>query len=58
MAQRERNEFDYLVLEYINYFYELGENALEKIHNSKYYDVVKKARKKDCFAIMIILIVI
>lgn len=49
MAQRERNEFDYLVLEYIDYFYELGENALEKIHNSKYYDVVKKSQEERLF---------
>ncbi|HOM02661.1 MAG TPA: CotS family spore coat protein [Acetivibrio sp.] len=49
MAQRERGKFDYLILEYIDYFYELGENALERIHNSMYFDVVKKSREDRLF---------
>ncbi|WP_265445938.1 CotS family spore coat protein [Acetivibrio straminisolvens] len=49
MAQREKGKFDYLILEYIDYFYELGEDALERIHNSMYFDVVKKTREDRLF---------
>lgn len=49
MAQRERGKFDYQVLEYIDYFYGLGEDAVNKIYNSEYSGLVKKSRGEKSF---------
>ena len=45
IAQREKGKIDYLILKYIDYFYEMGKDALDKIHTSKYDILVDKARK-------------
>lgn len=49
IAQREKGRFDYLVLEYIDYFYNLGEDALKRLNNSGYSDIVKKSRRDGGF---------
>lgn len=49
IAQREKGKFDYLILEYIDYFYDLGEEALEKIYNSRYNEIVEKSRLERIF---------
>lgn len=49
IAQREKGKFDYLILEYIDYFYELGEDALQRISNSMYNEVVKNSREERSF---------
>ncbi|MDQ2086041.1 CotS family spore coat protein [Herbivorax sp. ANBcel31] len=49
LAQRERSKFDYLILKYIDYFYEIGKDSLNKIYTSKYNELVDKARKEKNF---------
>ncbi|TYQ14804.1 UNVERIFIED_CONTAM: spore coat protein I [Acetivibrio alkalicellulosi] len=44
IAQREKGKFDYLLLEYIDYFFDLGEDALNKIYKSEYFNLVDKAK--------------
>ena len=36
-------------MEYIDYFYELGEDAIKRLYNSKYNDLVKKTRREGLF---------
>ncbi|NLD51004.1 MAG: CotS family spore coat protein [Clostridiaceae bacterium] len=49
IAQREKRKIDYLVLEYIDYFHDLGEDALKKLYASKYSEVVRKTRAEGLF---------
>lgn len=49
IAQREKGKVDYLILKYIDYFYEMGEDALNKIYTSKYDELIDKARKDKNF---------
>lgn len=49
IAQREKRKIDYIVLQYIDYFYDLGEDAVKKLHSSKYDEIVKKTRKERLF---------
>lgn len=49
IAQREKGKFDYLILRYIDYFYELGQDAVNKIDRSGYKEVVDRCRKGKSF---------
>lgn len=49
IAQREKRKIDYLVLEYIDYFCELGEDAIKKLSDSKYVEITEKARDEGIF---------
>lgn len=49
IAQREKGKFDYLILKYIDYFYSLGEEAVEKIYCSKYSEIVERTKKEGIF---------
>lgn len=49
IAQREKGTVDYLILKYIDYFYEMGEDALNRIYTSKYDMLVEKARNEKKF---------
>lgn len=46
VAKKGRSKFDYLFLEYIDYFYGIGEDAINKIYGSKYEDIVNAARNE------------
>lgn len=48
-AQREKGSLDYLILKYIDYFYNLGENAVYLLAESKYKELVEKTRKERLF---------
>lgn len=49
IAQKEKGNLDYLILQYIDYFYNLGEEAINLINKSKYNELVEKARKERLF---------
>ena len=49
IAQREKGKFDYLILKYIDYFYELGQDAVNKINLSGYTEIVDRCRKEKSF---------
>lgn len=49
IAQREKGKVDYLILKYIDHFYEVGEDALNKIYTSKYNMLVDKAMEEKNF---------
>ncbi len=49
IAQRDGGKFDYLILKYIDYFFELGQDALNKINRSKYNEIVEKSRMEKSF---------
>ncbi|OPZ94824.1 MAG: Spore coat protein I [Firmicutes bacterium ADurb.Bin419] len=48
-AQREKGCLDYLILQYIDYFYNLGESTINLIRESKYNMLVEKTRKERLF---------
>lgn len=48
-AKKEGSRFDYLFLKYFDYFFKLGENAIYKINNSRYNELVEKARNDGVF---------
>ena len=49
LAQKERGNLDYLILQYIDYFYDLGEDAINLIKKSKYDELVEKTREEKLF---------
>ncbi len=49
VAKRGKGKFDYMFLEYIDYFYNLGESAAGLILNSKYNQLVEQVRKTGTF---------
>lgn len=48
-AQKEKGNLDYLILQYIDYFYDLGEDAINSIKKSKYDELVEITRKEKLF---------
>lgn len=44
VARKGRSKFDYMFLECYEYFYQLGENALDLMNASKYQELVKRAK--------------
>ena len=44
VARKGKTKFDYLFLEHIDYFYNLGENALQLIESSEYYKLSENTR--------------
>lgn len=48
-ALRGRGKFDYLFLDWIDYFYQLGEDALKKLMDSKYNKLVDAAQAEGFF---------
>jgi CotS family spore coat protein len=48
-AIKERGKFDTLFLDWVDYFYKLGEDALDKLNLSKYYELVEQSRKQGYF---------
>lgn len=48
-AQKEKGNLDYLILQYIDYFYNLGEEAVNLINKSKYNELVEKTREEKLF---------
>ncbi|MCX7922755.1 MAG: CotS family spore coat protein [Clostridia bacterium] len=49
VAKKGKSKFDYLFLEYVDYFYSLGENALELISGAEYAKVVDASRNMGIF---------
>ncbi|MDP4182435.1 MAG: CotS family spore coat protein [Bacillota bacterium] len=49
IAKKEGSKFDYLYLKHFDYFYNLGENSLNQLKNSRYNDLVETARKEGVF---------
>lgn len=49
MAQKEKGNLDYLILQYIDYFYSLGEEVISLIKKSKYKELVEKTREERLF---------
>ncbi len=48
-AQREKGCLDYLILRHLDYFYNLGENTVNLIRESKYEKLVEKTREERLF---------
>jgi CotS family spore coat protein len=48
-AIKERGKFDTLFLDWVDYFYKLGEDALDKLNLSKYYELVEQSKKQGYF---------
>lgn len=46
IAKKGKSKFDYLFLEYVDYFYNEGEDVLEQLLDSKYAELVDIARKQ------------
>lgn len=49
VAQKEKGSLDYLILQYIEYFYNLGQDAVNLIIDSSYNDLVEKTRREKLF---------
>lgn len=49
IAQREKGKVDYLILKHIDYFYEIGKDALSKVYTSKYNMLIDKAKEERKF---------
>jgi len=49
LAKKEKGKLDYLILKYIDYFYNLGEDAINMIKKSNYNELVEKTRKEKLF---------
>ncbi len=49
VAKRGKTKFDYLFLDHADYYYNLGDNAIESITNSKYEQIVKEAQEEKTF---------
>ena len=49
LATKNRTKFDYLLLNYIDYFYELGLHVIGKLEASNYLDLVNETRKEGSF---------
>jgi len=49
VAKRGKTKFDYLFLDYVDYFYVLGEKAIQSLSSSKYEEIVKAARQEGSF---------
>lgn len=49
VAKKGRSKFDYLFMDNVDYFYNTGEDAIEKINNSKYQDIVSMAKREGGF---------
>ncbi len=48
-AHKEKGSLDYLILQHIDYFYSMGEDAIKLITGSKYKELVDKTRKEKLF---------
>lgn len=49
IAHMRKTKFDYLLLEYIDYFYNLGANVIENINKSNYMKLVNKTKYDGSF---------
>jgi spore coat protein I len=49
VARKEGSRFDYLFLKYFDYYYKLGELTIFQINNSRYGQLVEKARNEGVF---------
>lgn len=49
IAAKNKTKFDYLLLDYIDYFYGLGSDVISKLESSKYLDLVDMTRKEGSF---------
>ncbi|MCX7749090.1 MAG: CotS family spore coat protein [Clostridia bacterium] len=49
VAKKGKSKFDYMFLDYIDYFYNLGYNAIGMLMQSKYNDIVEETRKEGMF---------
>jgi len=49
IALKRRGKFDYIYLSYVNYFYELGKEALDYIFSPIYSKLVEETRKEGSF---------
>ncbi|MBP5427338.1 MAG: CotS family spore coat protein [Clostridiales bacterium] len=48
-AHLGKTKFDYLLLDYIDYFYNLGKEVIEKLSKSRYMDLVSMTQKEGSF---------
>ena len=49
IATKNKTKFDYLLLDYIDYFYNLGNDVIKKIEASNYLNLVDMTRKEGSF---------
>ncbi|MCX7712017.1 MAG: CotS family spore coat protein [Clostridia bacterium] len=49
VAKRGKTKFDYLFLEHVDYFFKIGEHAIEQISGKTYEEVVEEVRKEKSF---------
>lgn len=49
VARRGKNKFDYIFLECVDYFFALGEDAIGRISNNAYVELVEVATIERCF---------
>ena len=49
IAKKGKNKFDYLFLEYFDYYYNLGESTIQAFAETKYQSLVESARKEGIF---------
>jgi len=49
IAKKGRSRFDYLFLEYFDYYYNLGESTIQAFPETKYQNLVEAARKEGIF---------
>ena len=49
VARRGKSRFDYLFLGNVDYFYEVGENALGQLHASRYEELVRQTKNDGVF---------
>lgn len=49
MAQKGRSKFDFLFMENIDYFYNIGDNVVKQLEKSKYMELVNKTRLEKSF---------
>lgn len=49
IAKRGKSRFDYLFLQYVDYFYALGENSISSLASSKYSELVENTRSQGIF---------
>ena len=49
IASSTKTKFDYLLLEYIDYFFNLGTKVIDKLEKSNYMDLVHKTKKEGSF---------
>jgi len=49
IAKKGKSNFDYLFLEWVDYFYDIGEKTLDSLNNSNYHDLAESTRQKGIF---------